>query len=417
MPTPEPISRRTLLRGLAAGSVAVGLAACGAPPSAPPSPSPTASASPTPSPTPTPSPSPTPEPTPEPETPVPTSDPATLRRKIGRLLVVGFRGLSVGPDDPIAQALAGGLGGVILFERDRVSSTRNIASPEQLASLVSSLREAASGNLLVAIDQEGGRVARLNPNHGFPATRSQAVVGATDDPDEAFEAGRAMAETMAAAGIDLDLAPVVDVNVNPANPAIGALGRSFSSDPSVVAAMAEAEIHGLHEFGIRAAIKHFPGLGSANANTDLEHVDVTRTWTEAELEPFETLISAGVCDAVMTGHMVNDTIDPDVPASLSVATVEGLLRNRLGWDGAVITDDLGAEAIVTRYTRDEAIALALEAGNDLLLFANQTVYVKDLAGEVVETILGLVTSGRISEARIDRSIERIDALAIGTAIE
>lgn len=417
MPTTDAISRRTLLRGLAAGSVAVGLAACGAPPSAPPRSPASPSAPPTPSPTPEPTPSPTPEPTLAPETPAPTSDPATLRRKIGRLLVVGFRGLSVGPDDLIVQALQGGLGGVILFDRDGGSSARNIRSPEQLASLVASLREAASGNLIVSIDQEGGRVARLSPAHGFPSTRSQAAIGATDDPDEAFAAGRAMAETMAAAGIDLDLAPVVDVNVNPDNPAIGALGRSFSSDPAVVAAMAEAEIHGLHEFGVRAAIKHFPGLGSATANTDLEHVDVTRTWSEAELEPFETLISAGICDAVMTGHMVNDTIDPDVPASLSAATVQGLLRRRLGWDGAVITDDLGAEAIVTRYTRDEAIALALEAGNDLLLFANQTAYVADLASQVIETVLGLVTAGRISEARIDRSIERVDMLAIGTAIE
>jgi beta-N-acetylhexosaminidase len=417
MPTPEAISRRTLLRGIAAGSVAVGLAACGAPPSAPRSPSTSASASPTPNPTPTPAPSPTPEPTPEPDTPVPTSDAATLRRKIGRLLVVGFRGLSVGPDDPIVKALEAGLGGVILFDQDRVTRTRNVESPGQLAALVISLREAASGSLIVAIDQEGGRVSRLKPANGFPATRSQAEIGATDDPDEAFEAGRSMAETMADAGIDLDLAPVVDVNVNPTNPAIGALGRSFSADPSVVAAMAEAEIHGLHEFGVRAAIKHFPGLGSASANTDLANVDVTRTWTEAELEPFETLIAAGLPDAVMSGHMVNDKLDPGVPASLSFGTVDGLLRGRLGWEGAVITDDLGAEAIASRYTREEAVALALEAGNDLLLFANQTVYVPDLATELVETILELVTTGRISEARIDQSIERIDVLAVGTAIE
>lgn len=331
--------------------------------------------------------------------------------------MVGFRGLTVGPDDPITEALEAGLGGVILFDRDRISRTRNIRSPEQLANLIASLREVASANLIVAIDQEGGRVSRLNPAQGFPATRSQADIGGTDDPDEAFRAGQEMAETMAAAGIDLDLAPVVDVNVNPANPAIGALDRSFSDDPSVVAAMAEAEIQGLHEYGIRATIKHFPGLGSASANTDLDQVDVTKTWTEAELEPFETLISAGLPDAVMTGHMVNDTLDPGVPASLSVATVDGLLRRRLNWQGVVITDDLGAEAIVLRYGREEAIALAIEAGNDILLFANQTIYVPGLAGELVETVLGLVASGRISETRIDQSIERIDVLAVGTAIE
>jgi beta-N-acetylhexosaminidase len=330
---------------------------------------------------------------------------------------VGFRGLTVRPTDPIAKAIAAGLGGVILFDRDRATGSRNIKSPGQLADLVASLRKIAPGHLIVAIDQEGGRVSRLEPERGFPATRSQAEIGATDDPDQAFEAGRSMGATMAAAGIDLDLAPVVDVNVNPKNPAVGALDRSFSADPGIVAAMAEAEIRGLHEHGVRAAIKHFPGLGSASANTDFDDVDVTRTWTEAELEPFETLIAGGATDAVMTGHIVNDAFDPGVPASLSFATVDGLLRGRLGWQGAVITDDLGAEAIVAHYAQDEAVALALEAGNDLLLFANQTAYVPDLAARLVETIVSLVASGRIDEARIDQSIERLDILAVGAAIE
>jgi beta-N-acetylhexosaminidase len=408
------LSRRTLLRGLAAGSVAAGLAACGGPVTPSPTRSPTATPAP-PSPSNAPTSSPTPEPTPE--TAAPTTNPDALRRKIGRLLVVGFRGFAIGPDDPITQALEAGLGGVILFDRDRVTGTRNVESPAQLAALVASLRAAARANLIVAIDQEGGQVSRLNPARGFPATQSQADVGATDDPEVAFEAGRAMAETMAAAGIDLDLAPVVDVNVNPTNPAIGALDRSFSDDPAIVAAMAEAEIHGLHEHGVRAAIKHFPGLGSASANTDLDAVDVTRTWTEAELDPYETLIEAGVPDAVMTGHMVNGQLDPGVPASLSRPTVEGVLRARLGWRGAVITDDLGAEAIAGPYDRDEAVALALEAGSDLLLFANQTVYVPDLAAQLVETIAELVFSGRISEARIDESVERVEMLAVGSAIE
>jgi beta-N-acetylhexosaminidase len=137
----------------------------------------------------------------------------------------------------------------------------------------------------------------------------------------------------------------------------------------------------------------------------------------AALEPFETLISAGLPDAVMSGHMVNDRFDPGAPASLSFATVDGLLRRRLGWDGVVVTDDLGAEAIATRYMREEAVALALEAGNDILLFANQTIYVPDLAAELVESVLDLVISGRITEARLDQSIERLDVLSFGTAIE
>ena len=331
--------------------------------------------------------------------------------------MVGFRGFRLAPDDPIRDALALGLGGVILFDQDKETITRNIQSPDQLADLVASLRELAPGNLIVAIDQEGGRVSRLKPAYGFPATRSQADVGATGNPDEAFDSGRDMAETMAALGIDLNLAPVVDLNVNPRNPAIGALERSFSADSTVVGDMASAEILGLHEFGVRAAIKHFPGLGSAAANTDFDHADVTATWTVAELEPYETLIEAGLPDAVMTGHMINDRFDPGVPASLSVATVDGLLRGQLGWDGAVITDDLGAEAIAATYAQEEALALAIEAGNDLLLFANQAHFVADLAVTLIETIAGLVESGRIAESRLDEAIDRLDLLSVGSMIE
>jgi beta-N-acetylhexosaminidase len=331
------------------------------------------------------------------------------------MLLVGFRGLEIRPDDAITVALEAGVGGVILFDRDQTrGGSRNIASPQQLARLTASLRAAASGPLLIAVDQEGGRVSRLNPAQGFPGTKTQAAVGATGEPDVALAVGRAMGATMASAGIDFDLAPVVDVNVDPDNPAIGALDRSFSADPGVVAAMAEAEIRGLHQRGIRSAIKHFPGLGSATANTDFAaSVDVTNTWTEAELEPYETLIGLGLPDAVMSAHILNRHLDPKLPASLSPAVVDGLLRRRLGWTGAVMTDDLGAAAITSHYQRAEAIALAIEAGNDLLTFANQATYVDDLARRVVAAIVAHVESGRITEARIDESIARLDRLVAG----
>ena len=334
------------------------------------------------------------------------------------MLIVGFRGLELRSTDPIAAALRDGLGGVILFDRDEVDGLRrNIASPAQLAKLTAAVRDTAAVPVLIAIDQEGGKVARLKPAMGFPATQSEADIGATDDPNVALAAGQAMGATMAAAGIDLDLAPVVDVNVDPANPAIGALGRSFSADPSIVAAMAEAEIRGLHEAGVRATLKHFPGLGSATANTDFDAVDVTATWTRAELEPFETLIGAQLPDAIMSAHILNRQLDPDLPASLSPATVSGLLRRQLGWGGVVMTDDLGAVAITSQFKRSEAVALAIEAGNDLLLFANQHDYVPELAARLLDEIGGLVASGRIAEARLDESVARLDSLAAGGVVE
>ena len=398
---------------MVAGSVAAGLAACGVqvtpapssplstPSSATPSGTTLASAVPTTSPTTTSAP-----------TPSPSTDPAALRAKIARLLLVGFRGLEIGPDDPITKALAAGLGGVILFDRDHTTGgQRNIASPKQLARLTAAVRAVAPGQILIAIDQEGGTVSRLNPARGFPSTRSQASIGATGDPAVARAAGKAMGTTMHTAGIDLDLAPVVDVNVNPKNPAIGALGRSFSAHPAVVASMAEAEIRGLHAAGVRSTVKHFPGLGSAAANTDFAVVDVTKTWTAAELEPYRTLIASGVLDAVMSGNIVNRTLDPDgIPASLSAPIIEGSLRGQLGWTGPVVTDDLGAVAITSRFSQADAVARALGAGNDLLVFANQASYVPDLAMRLVDMIEALVAAGHVTEARIDASIARLAVL-------
>ena len=344
--------------------------------------------------------------------PVASPDIAALRRKLARMLLVGFRGMELTQAMPITSALAGGLGGVILFDHDQTTGKlRNISSPAQLARLTASIRSTAGGPVLIAADQEGGKVSRLNPAQGFPATRTQATIGATGDTDQALAAGRAMGATMAAAGIDLDLAPVVDMDINPTNPAIGALGRSFSAKEAVVASMAAAEIRGLHEHGIRSAIKHFPGLGSASANTDFAKADVTATWTEVELAPYRTLIELGLPDAIMSANILDRKLDPTYPASLSSRMVDGMLRRQLGWQGVVVTDDLGAVAITSSYAQAEAIALAIEAGNDLLTFANQASYVDDLVDRLLETMVGLVTSGRIPASRIDASIARLDALA------
>jgi beta-N-acetylhexosaminidase len=354
----------------------------------------------------------TPPPTAAPTaTPIASPDLDALRRKIGRLLIVGFRGLELESGSAIETALKAGLGGVILFDRDQATGgSRNIASPKQVRALTTALRAAATTPLLIAVDQEGGRVARLTPAYGFPDTRSEAAIGATDDPDEALAAGRSMGRTMASVGIDLDLAPVVDLDIVPTNPAIGALDRSFSKDPAVVAAMADAEIRGLHGAGVRAVLKHFPGLGSATANTDFDRVDVTDSWTDAELDPYRTLFGLGTPDAVMAAHIVQRHLDPKLPASLSPKVIDGLLRRQLGWTGPVMTDSLGADAITSVYARDEAVALALEAGNDLLLFANQGKYETHLARDLTETIVGLVRSGRITEARLDASVQRVQQL-------
>jgi beta-N-acetylhexosaminidase len=364
-----------------------------------------------PTPTPTPTLAPTASPTPEP-TPTPSPVGPSLRERIGQMLLVGFRGLTIEEAEATrAQVAAGELGGVILFSVDQISGgARNIASPEQLRTLVEALRAAATVSpLTVAIDQEGGMVARLGPSHGFPPTVSAAELG-RGDPSATASAARAIAETLASVGVTLNLAPVVDLAVNPNNPIIAAIGRSFSADPDVVVAHAAAFIEAHHPVGIAAAIKHFPGQGSATGDTHAGIVDVSEVWTPTELVPFQVLVERDLPDAVLTAHIFNAQLDPDHPATLSKPTVTGILREQLGYDGVVITDDLQMGAIRDAYGYEEAVALAIEAGVDILLIANQIVYEPDVASRTIDIVEGLVRDGRIGEDRIDASYARITRL-------
>jgi beta-N-acetylhexosaminidase len=281
-------------------------------------------------------------------------DEAALRKKIASLLVVGFRGESVSQSDWVMKAITEmGVGGVILFDKDQLTNgPRNIVSPDQVKSLIQTLRSAAP-NLIVSVDQEGGRISRLNPANGFPAFKSQEEIGAANSPDQTREWARQMAQTLASVGFNLNYAPVVDLNVNPDSPAVGELDRSFSADPNVVVANATIEIQQHREAKVTTVNKHFPGLGSATGNTDFTVVDVSDTWKPVELEPFRGLIANGATDSVMVGHFLNRQIDPQLPMSLSKAAITDLLRGQLGWQGAVVSDDMQAVAITDRYSTEQ----------------------------------------------------------------
>jgi beta-N-acetylhexosaminidase len=267
---------------------------------------------------------------------------------------------------------------------------------------------AAAGNrtVLVGIDQEGGVVARLSPAHGFPAVASEATIG-RGTIRAARTWARGLASTLASVDIDLNFAPVVDLDVNPRSPAIGALGRSFGADPDVVVQMATIELEAHRAAGVRTTLKHFPGIGSSTTNTDFGVADVTKTWREIELEPFRRLVSAGLPDLVMAGHVVNGQLDPHRPASLSRPIVTDLLRRRLGWDGVVVTDDLQAAAITRAFGRNEAVVDALAAGCDLLLLANQQIYEPGVVHRVVDAVEAAVESGAITATRIHESWKRV----------
>jgi beta-N-acetylhexosaminidase len=395
------LSRRRLLAGAITGVLGALLAACAA---AVRSATPATSAPSTPSTAPAATPSPVVRP---------------LRERIGRMVMVGFRGTTADEaTDTIRQIESLSLGGVVLFDVDQLTGgPRNVESPAQLAALVRSLREASTaGPLIVAIDQEGGRVARLDESHGFPASRSAAELGRIGDAEVTRADAAAMAEILRAAGIGLNLAPVVDLAVNPNNPIIAEVERSYGADAEAVAAHAAAFIEAHRATGMACALKHFPGHGSSAADTHLGVVDVTDTWSEAELQPFAALIERGLADAVLTAHVFNASLDPTYPATLSVATVTGLLRERLGFEGAVLSDDLQMGAIRDAYGYEEAVALAIEAGIDLLVIANQLVYEPEVAARTVDIVEALVRSGRIAQARIDESARRIEALVAGMAL-
>jgi beta-N-acetylhexosaminidase len=335
----------------------------------------------------------------------------------GQMLLVGFRGAEPEQGLPIlGQIKALNLGGVILFDRDVAlnSPERNIHSPEQLLRLTTALGAvaAATGSppLFIAVDQEGGRVQRLRSRHGFAETPAAAELCPGGDPAPALAAGEQVGATLAGVGINLDFAPVADVDVNPANPVIGALSRSFSADPRQAAACASAFARGLKSRGILTAAKHFPGHGSSTVDSHLGFTDVTATWSEAELLPFQELVHQNLADMVMTAHVFNARLDPKHPATLSRAAIEGLLRTRLGFAGVVVTDDLQMRAVTEHYGLKEAVRLAVEAGADVLLIGNNLDFDPDSAGKALDALLALVAEGRISPQRIALSFARIQTL-------
>jgi beta-N-acetylhexosaminidase len=344
--------------------------------------------------------------------------PATLQEKIGQLLLVGFRGATPAECDLIVRDIrAHHVGGVILFDQDMAGGTidsgprrRNIVSPPQVKTLLAHLQAQAALPLLTAIDQEGGRVNRLKPDYGFPATVSAEELGGLDRPEETQRHAEAIARTLATAGINWNLAPVVDLDANPDNPIIKGKRRSFGADPAKVARHAGAFVAGHRRHGVLTCLKHFPGHGSAMGDTHLGYVDVTQTWHERELLPFRELIAAGQCDAVMSAHVFHAKLDPEFPATLSPAVINGLLRKRLGFQGLVASDDLEMKAISSHYGLERSVPAALNAGVDLLCFGNNLTYDPDIAPKVAAILGKAVAAGVVSSARIDEACGRVLAL-------
>lgn len=327
-----------------------------------------------------------------------------LRERLGAMCMFGFTGTeTAAPDVARLTSLiaAERVGGVLLLGQ-------NLRSREQVARLVATLRfQEGVWPLLVAIDQEGGAVQRLQAEHGFSAVPSARRIARNMSPKDAMVTYEAMAGDLAAVGVNLNLGPVVDVDVNSASPAIGLLGRSFSPDPRLVARYAGAFIAAHRQRGIATVLKHFPGHGSANGDSHLQLVDVSTTWSRSELWPYERLLQSNAVDAVMVGHIRHQRLDSQLPASLSGRQIDGVLRGILGFYGVVITDDLLMGAITSERTPEEAAVQALAAGADMLLFSQLDWNGHSLPDSVTKAVARALAEGRLKRSRLDEAYARV----------
>jgi len=338
---------------------------------------------------------------------------SNLDVKIGQMLIVGFRGLEVDNMHFIIRDIQEHhLGGVLLSDYDFITrrTVRNIESPSQLKSLIASLKSVSAIPILICIDHEGGIVTRLKELYNFPPTVSHKYLGELNDLEITRKEAALMAKTLADLGINLNLAPVVDLCVNTSNPIIAKLERCFSADPQVVTDHALQFIKAHHEEGVLCALKHFPGHGSSATDSHRGLSDVSDTWSRIELEPFARIIKDKQADAIMTAHLFNFNLDEQFPATLSHKIITGVLRGELNYEGVGISDDLQMGAIINNYSFETAIQKTIEAGVDILIFSNNSVYSEKIVANAIKVIKKLIQSGTISESRVDDSYQRIQQL-------
>lgn len=327
----------------------------------------------------------------------------SLEQMAGQMVVVGFSGDDA--DDRSVRALrdeiaAGLLGGVMYLKPNVVSLARVEAMNRAFL--------AASPDLppLITLDQEGGAVERLTSAVGFTELPNARRVAETRSPEEAETLYAGMARRVAALGFTVNFGPVVDLDLNARNQVISRFGRAFSRDAATVTRYAEAFVRAHRTAGVLTALKHFPGHGSSTADSHEGFVDITRTWQDAELAPYRAMIADGAVDLVMVGHLIHRERG-ELPSSLSPAWIDGELREKLGFDGVVISDDLEMGAIRDHFGLRETVVLAVGAGTDILLFSNTAKYRPTLAAEVRAILVSTAEADPAFRARIEESYARI----------
>jgi beta-N-acetylhexosaminidase len=328
----------------------------------------------------------------------------SLDIKIGQMILIGFPKAEVDPH-VLREVREGKVGSIIIFEKNIPARNSFVA----LKKIIWTYQQAAPIPLLVSIDQEGGKVNRLKDKYGFPRSITAEAMGRANSLDSVRFYADATAATLAGLGINVNFAPVVDLAANPTNPVIVKNGRAFSNDADSVALLAKEFIIQHRKHGVLTSLKHFPGHGSSIADTHLGMADVTQSWTDRELKPYQKLISEGYADAVMSAHIVNKSLDKEGrPGTLSEDILHGLLRQRLNFNGVVFSDDMQMHAITKHYGLEDAIRLAINAGVDVMTFSNNISGSEERTVDRVHGIIRrMVDAGVIKRERIDESFQRI----------
>lgn len=339
----------------------------------------------------------------------PAASAQSIETMAGQMIVVGFVGDSAddkGVEAARAKIASGGLGGVMFLKT-------NVASKASVVAMTAAFRDAAPAGLppFITIDQEGGAVERLTRDVGFTEIDNARTVASTLSPAAAQSLYEGLAKGVADWGFNVNFAPVVDLAVNPDNQVIARFGRAFGADADTVATYAAAVVAAHHKAGIITSLKHFPGHGSSTADSHEGFVDITRTWSDTELDPYRKLIAGGYDDMVMVGHLIDTNVDPSgLPSSLSAPWINGVLRDKLGFSGVVISDDLQMGAIRDHFDLRDTVIRAVNAGVDVLLFSNTVRPRSSLADEVRAILVEEANADPAFAARVAAAYNRIVAL-------
>lgn len=332
--------------------------------------------------------------------------------KVAQMIMVGFNGYTLDKDNPIYDAIQNShIGGVILFNRNVKDPDipKNIRDYAQVKKLIADLQSISPTPLFVAVDQEGGRVARLGPEFGV-SDKSAWALGQANDLNQTRTEATKTATVLHDLGFNVNFAPCVDVMLNPDSPIIAKPERSFSADPEMVAKHAEQFIQVYQNAGVLPVLKHFPGHGSAKGDTHEGYVDITDDYQETELIPYQTLLSKYPHVGVMVAHVFNKKVDNKWPLSLSYNNVTGTLRNDLNFTGPVFSDDLQMGALTKQHSWHDIVVNAINAGTDVLVIGNNLNYDSDIAEKTIDIILQAIKNNEIKPETIDAAYQRIMAV-------